>query len=435
MIKKIAVSIVFMTALPFVSTGFAASDAEQDKRIEQLLEMNEKLAKRVEELENRLAGAEKGEPATAPEGAGAKTGFLSGLEHRVDLGGRIEFGGVWQDQSFKRASIEDAAEDRSDLTLSTVEITANAEITDWVNAEATLLYEDATFGDETSLDVDVAAVTIGDTEQNPLYLTLGKLYVPFGALLTHFPDDPLWDSPVTLGFGETSEKAALLGLKLKGLTLSAYGFNGDMDETGDDNRVEDYGFDANFSHHVDLPPGGIWGKGERFRLEDVCDGFDLLVGASYISDLGETDGFEDALGDVPYRERAGGAAAYIHLGYRALFLDAEYMAAVEEFDPDTLAEGASGARPSVWNIETGLNLCTFPDRVLEVAFQYAGSDETGGLGFPESRYGVNLNQEIFKNVVASLGYAHDEYHDGTLDDEDREMDDRDIVFSQVAVDF
>ncbi|MEF3168994.1 MAG: LbtU family siderophore porin [Deltaproteobacteria bacterium] len=438
--KKAVPVIAMIAGLPLAQGAYAATDAELEARLERLTKQNMQLMQRVEELEKRLAasGSQEVPEASAREGEGGVTGFLSELENRLTLEGLVELGGVYQDVGKKGGG----KEDRSDLTLTTVQLSANAAVNDWVNTEMVLLYEDSTFGEETSLEVDEAAVTFGNEERFPLSLSLGKMYVPFGALLTHFPDDPLWDSPVTLVFGETNEKAALLKLAWQGLSLSAYGFNGDVDDADSDNQVDSYGFDANFNYHAELelsPENPLWGKGERFRFEDVCGGFDALIGASYLSNLADTDGLEDALGLEEMEDRVGGFAAYLHLGYRALFFDAEYMTATEEFEPDELARlNGKGAQPSVWNFETGFNVCTFPDRVLEVALQYAGSDETEGLGFPgipENRYGINFNQELFEDVTFSLGYAHDEYNDGTYDEDDREVEDRDIVFSQVAVEF
>ncbi len=349
---------------------------------------------------------------------------------KVQLSGLIEVGGVWQDIDYKGAGPTEP-EDESDLCLTTVELTAEAEVNEWVNVAATLLYEDPTFGEETSVDLDAATLTIGNTEQYPLYVSVGAMYVPFGALLTHFPDDPLVDAPLALLMGETREKAVLVGVEHQGFSASAYVFNGDVDEFGEDNNVESYGVDANYSMDDDA-------------------GFELLVGASYISNMLDSDGFEEPLADwleeveaMPIVDEAGlkdyvaGAVGYVHVGFNDFFVDAEYMTALDELDVTgtTLAGGTFEIQgvdePAVWNVEVGYNLENW-GKNLEIVLKYAGSDEAEGLGFPETRYGICLNQDMFQDVIVSLGYLQDDY------DEDKdadERDQRDLVFAQIAIEF
>ena len=222
---------------------------------QELVQQNRALYERVNQLEGRLI---QEKPAWG-------TGFLSDLENRITLNGLLEFGGAYQSIDRKKEGYEQD----SDICMTTVQLGIAAEINDWVNAEMVLLYEDATFGDETSVDIDEAFITLGNTEKFPLFLKGGKMYVPYGALLEHFPDDPLIDAPLTLCMGETLEKAALIGAEYEGFTVSAYAFNGDVEEAGGggDNVVESYGFDANYA----------------FEDEDM--GLDFLVGGSYISNV------------------------------------------------------------------------------------------------------------------------------------------------------
>ncbi len=356
---------------------------------------------------------------------------------KIHFSGLIEVGGVWQDIDYKGAGPTEP-EDKSDICLTTLELTAEAEINEWVNVVATLLYEDPTFGEETSVDMDVATVTIGNTEEHPLYFTAGKMYVPFGALLTHFPDDPLIDAPVTLVFGETNEKVLLLGVEHEGFSVSGYVFNGDMDEYGEDNNIGSYGIDANFS------------------MDDES-GLELLVGASYISNILDSDSFQEVvpellpeiqaeiatdlgvpLGDVDVGiNYLGGAAGYVHVGFAGFFVDGEYMTALDELEiAGTIASGPSAGsfteesdrQPAVWNIEAGMNL----GESLEIVLKYAGSNEAEVLGLAEKRYGICFNQELYKDVIASLGYLQDDY------DEDEDFDERDkrnLVFAQIAIEF
>lgn len=338
-------------------------------------------------------------------------GVLSGIQDRIKFSGLIEFGGVWQDIDCRVDPCE-GENDESDFALTTVELSAEAEVNKWVNVAVTFLYEDETFGDEGGFDVDEAILTIGNTEEYPLYLSAGKIYVPFGALLTHFPDAPLVEQPLTLLMGETSEKALLLGVEHQGFSVCAYAFNGDVDEFGEDNNIESYGFDANYSF-------------------DDEKGFDILIGASYISNIADSDGLTGELGATSIKDYVGGFGCYLHAGYAPFFFDAEYMTATDEFQTNELWTGAAAtaAQPAVWNLEVGYNLDW--GKNLEIALKYAGSDESDQLGYPETRYGVALNQELFDAVIASLAYLHDDYENNDI----HNRDDRDVVFAQIAIEF
>jgi hypothetical protein len=126
--------------------------------------------------------------------------------------------------------------------------------------------------------VDEATITVGNTDRFPLYATIGNFGVPYGALLTHFPDDPLVDSPVTLTFGDNGEKALLVGFEMGGFNLSGYVFNGSVEEDGDDeNEIDSFGADANYTY------------------ESEPNELSLMIGASYLSNLADTDGISDAL--------------------------------------------------------------------------------------------------------------------------------------------
>jgi len=332
---------------------------------------------------------------------------------KIHFSGLIEVGAAWQDVEYEDGSSEDA----SDLCLTTFELEAEAEVNHWVSAAALMLYEDATSfhggNDESSLDIEEATVTIGNTEEYPAYVTAGKMVVPFGALLTHFPDDPLMDVPVTLVMGETIEKAVLVGVECPlGFSASGYVFNGDVDEEGQENQIESYGFDV------------------QYATEDL-NGVELLIGASYISNLAESDGLEEHLeeafehhGVEGIEEYVAGFDAYFHAGFDAFFVDAEYMTALDEFEHHELAANGEGAEPSVWNVEAGYNLNW--GKNLEIVLKLAGSDEAGALEIPEDRFGLCLNQEIWEGVVGSLAYLHDEYESD---------DERDVLYGQIAIEF
>ena len=220
---------------------------------------------------------------------------------------------------------------------------------------------------------------------------------------------------MTLTLGETREKAALVGFEHHGFSIAGYAFNGDLEEANSDNHIEHYGIDAHYEY------------------ADEEKGVDFLVGAAWINSIGESDGLTDGLsnlGTTTLQDYVGGFNAYFHGGYANFFFDAEYMTATDDFLTAELSTGTGvGAQPAVWNLEAGCNWDW--GRNLEIAFKYAGSDESENLGFPEDRYGLALNQTLWEGVIASLAYLHDEFHQNDLD----ERDERDVLFSQIAIEF
>ena len=392
-----------------------AAGGNLDQQVQELIQQNQALTDRLSQLEQRVA-----EPraTTEPAHAGAES-ILGHIEDTIHIHGLLEFGGAYHSTDMNVGGHEKD----SDLAMTTVELGIGAEVNDWVSAEMVLLYEDPIFendDDDGNFKVDTAIITIANPEVTPAFLMAGKMFVPFGALLEHFPDDPFIDAPLTLLMGETNEKALLIGAELEGFTFCGYVFNGDVEEKdgGGDNVIESYGFDANYA------------------FEDETQDLDMLVGASYISNICDSDHIEHVLhhysGEID--DYVGGAAAYFHVGYQGMFFDAEYMAATDTVGVTWMGSGGKIKNAEVWNLEVGYNYNWW--RNLEITLKYAGSNDCYALGFPRDRYGINFNQEIFDNTILSVGYMYDEYDKYDLyDDEVGNRNTRDLVFSQIAVEF
>ncbi len=388
-----------------------AAEGNLDQQVQELIQQNQALTDRLNQLEQRIA---EPKASTEPAHAGAKS-ILGHIEDTIHIHGLLEFGAAYHSTDMNVGSHQHD----SDISMTTVELGIGAHVNDWVSAEILLLYEDPSGAidlydgvrGETNFDVDEAIITIANPDVTPGFLKAGKMFVPFGALLTHFPDDPGIDAPLTLLMGETNEKALLIGAEMEGFTFCGYVFNGDVEEKGGggDNVIESYGFDANYA------------------FEDETQDMDLLVGGSYISNITDSDWIEETLHHhgAEIDDYAGAAAVYLHFGYQGLFFDAEYMAATDHVDTITTDHG----KPTVWNFEAGYNYNWW--RNLEIALKYAGSDDCGFLGLPRDRYGINFNQEIFDNTVLSVGYLYDEYSG----DDGLDRNTRDLLFSQIAVEF
>ncbi|OAG28228.1 LbtU family siderophore porin [Thermodesulfatator autotrophicus] len=388
--KKTLFTFFVSMFLVFSSKSWAADDLSELKAmVQELVKQNQALSAKVKELEEKLKAYEASAPAVAPESEETALPKFS-----------IE-------GSMRAGVVADSNEKGSDFGMPTVELAVSGSVNDWVSGSALILYENPPFADDDNVFIDEAFIQLGNPEKYPVYAKAGEFYVPFGALLTHFPDDPLVDIPITLSFGEIREKALLLGYEKAGLSASFYVFNGDVEEEDDsDNHVEDFGFDLNYTY------------------EDEARGLTALFGLSYLSNLADTDGLSDAVGEV-IKDKEGGLALYGEITFGRFFMLGEYMTAL-----DDLETGDYKGEPAVWNVEAGVNCDRFI-RPVEVVLKYAGSNnDAQKLEFAESRYGIAFNVELFENVGASVGYFHDDFDRKLVDD-----DTRDVFLGQVEISF
>ncbi|WP_462321434.1 LbtU family siderophore porin [Halochromatium sp.] len=355
----------------------AAAIDQQQRTIAQQKQQLEGAPQRIERLEETLDTKRDAGPG------------LGGWFENIEIGGVIEVEGVYVDP------YEGSSE--SDLVLATFELGIAAQVTDWVEVMASLLYEE----DDTPLEVDLATITIANPDVTPVFFTAGQFYVPFGAYETNLVSDPL-----TLEIGETRETAAQLGFVYQGFSGSAYAFNGDNKINGD-NQI------------------GSWGANLAFAQERE----DLVwtIGAGYINDLGDSDTLQDSVADnraarqleieelrpeeaaqfsLDPTERTGGWTANLGLVYRNVNLIGEYLSATERFDPASLSFKDKGAEPSAWNIELGYSFEVFgKESVAAVAYQ--GTKEAVNLELPETRWAFGWSIGIFDGTALSFEYAHD----------------------------
>ena len=420
--KLIIMYIFFMLVCPFFYTKIiygAESNEDLSAKVEamekMLIELRGQLKQQAEI--NKTEQKEELQALIRDEVRGLVPGEDYWTEKAQELGEKgpidkfnfgllIESGVVDRDQNAN-------GEDENDISLTTVSLSIEAIVNKWVSGETNFLYEDPGFSDDdASLDVEEGFITIGNLDEFPFYAKVGNFYVPYGAVLTHFPDDPLMDVPVTLAFGELNERALLAGFEKWGLSLSAYVFNGSVEKKFDDaDAIDSFGFDANYTY------------------ESEPNELAIQVGASYLSNLADTNGIS---GVVPgtLERLVDGWAAYLSSSWGKFFLDAEYMGALDEFRSGELADKNNmEAEPSVWNIEFGLNHDWW--RNLEVAFKIAGSDEAENLSIPGTRFGVVLNQEIFDNTIWSAGYLNDDFEKDIFDNSTE--DQRSTLFTQIAI--
>jgi len=324
-------------------------------------------------------------------------GLLAKWADKITLSGLIEAEAYYEDYDDDDSGKND--EDSSDITLATVELGVDVDIIKHVKGHLLFLWEE---DDTEPVDVDEGYITLDGEDVVPLYLNVGKFYVPFGNFESHFISDPL-----TLELGETRESALTAGYVNEWMDVSVSAFNGDIDEIGEDNHIETYVAAASFS----VP-------------DEVISNFGIRAGVSYISNIADSDSLQDEIDSgVGIRDYVDGFNAFLSISYMdKLFFEFEYLGALDEFKANELSfDNGKEFQPETWNFEIAY---AATDR-LELAVKYEGGDDLGDF-LPEDQYGAAVTYGLFENTSLALEYLHGEFEND---------DERDVVTTQLAVEF
>lgn len=318
---------------------------------------------------------------------------------KISLSGVIEVEAGYEDFDFNDPAEDD--DKSSNISVATVELGVDVDIVKHVKGHVLFKYED-----DEDVFVDEAIIIIDGLDVLPLYLNIGKLFVPFGYFESHFICDPL-----TLELGETRESAVVAGFANDMFNLSLGVFNGDVKETdGDDKHIDNFVSRAVFT----LPEGSVSDLG-------------LMAGASYISNIADSNDLQDYLGEEygvdEIKDYIPGWSIFLSASFREIFfLEAEYVASSDGFEKADLdLEPGESFEPRAWNFE----LAWVFSEDLEIAARYGGSDNA--LEFiPKKQYGMALTYSLFNNTSLSFEYLY-----GAFDNDDE----RDAFTAQVAVEF
>jgi|TARA_B100000959_G_scaffold113369_1_gene119474 predicted porin len=295
------------------------------------------------------------------------------------LAEKFEISGVLEAESFYSSTDLAAGGDTnaSDITTATAELAVGMNLHQYVHGQINLKWEE---DDTDPLQFDVGTMTLGKLDG--LSVTVGKAYLPFGAFNSHFVSDP-----ITLQLGETRESPFIIAYNQDIFTVKAGAFNGDVKKIGDDTLVDDYVV------AIEVTP-----------VEGI------ILGASYISDMADTDA--DLLSGSNFIDEVGGFSAFVSTTFGPLTVEAEYLGALDDFassDLDGDSDG-NGDQPRAWNVEAAYGVT---DK-LEAAIKYEGNDEF--FTSPKDQYGVAASYQIWDGVSASLEYLHGNYDNSSTND-------------------
>ena len=319
------------------------------------------MERRLKYLEERVAAQDRAivdKERQIAEMSGLQDGWFNGVE----VGGVIEVEGAYE-----RPYEGDTA---TDISVATVELGIGAEVNDWVGGEVVLLYGGEDVG------VDAASLAIGPPSGD-WSLTVGQQYLPFGTFESNMISDPM-----TLDIGETAQTAITLGISAGDFEGSAFGFKGDRSPGGSD--------------HI----GGFGAAlGYGLALGDI----EVGVSVSYLNDLGDSDGLQEAIGEET--SRVPGWSAGVTAGMGDVTVIAEYLGATDRFQADDIDFSDRGAQPSSWMIEAAYGL-SLVDKDVTVAASFQQTHEAVALELPRSRTLIGFSVGLMEQVSLAVEWAH-----------------------------
>lgn len=424
-------------ALSISSACWSADNATQEKEIQELIKQNKLLMERIINLEKIVGTVGVGENcpvpghtaqteknlADQPSGptVDSITERLRQVENIIEkskvaldenkktspLGPgkcQAQIGGLIELEAFNKEDFNQS--ETSDISLATVEVALDVHLTDWSHGRLVFLYEE---GDDEHLLVDEGTVTLGNMELFPVAITVGKKYLPFGSYLTSMISDPL-----SLTLGEISDSAIQTDFQISSLYGSAYIFNGDINVSGKDDKIDSYGV--------------------TFGFADVIGDLSYDISMDWINNIGDTDSIGEYLinsSNDEIDEYVEGFSAHMLMAYGSFNFFAEYVSALQSFDSSEISFRGEGARPRAWGGEIGYNTILLnKDTLFSIGYQ--ASREAISLDMPEKRFLASARFSLLTNTSLALEYTHDEDYgseDGGTDET------ADTTIMQIAVEF
>lgn len=317
-----------------------------------------------------------------------EAGLETKLTDRLFFSGIVEIQATSFDYQY-RNNIPNAGRDDA---ASAVQLGFKLEMSEQVESEIILDFDANKTG--SALDEAFIEIKTGDVGWSA-----GTQTLPFGAYYSHFITGPLVE------FGETRATGLLAGFDYNNVVeLSAVLFNGKARKQNAEQRIEDWVVAA----------------------EAKLIGNRLTIGASYLSDLADSD--EQLLEDFEneYRKRVSAWSAYAVAKAEVGEISVEILQAASAFRE--LA--ADTDQPRAWNIE----IACYPTENWQVAARIERSAELPGQ--PESRYGISATWLIYDTATLAFEYLRAEFKRGfVFDDDDNEIQQQSLFATQLSLEF
>ena len=289
---------------------------------------------------------------------------------------------------------------RADWNLGSDELDLAAILNDKVEAYMALAYNASPPNgggprvSNSSLNLNMGFVNIGDLDEYPYYVTAGQLYAPFGRYSTS-----MISATLPMMIARIKARPFILGYKSQtdsGPFAAIYGYRGD----------------------TTLGSSGVGGV----NLGYITDVFRATseIGVSFVSALNDAGGMQTT--GSPNGPNFGGFGSPTHgsenvhkipgigthltLSFDRYNITTEWVSSTKPFYASDLSFDGQGARPQAVQVEGGITFISF-ERPSSLAAAWQWSSEALALNIPRQRINAVYNISIWKDTVESLEYRHD----------------------------
>lgn len=289
---------------------------------------------------------------------------------------------------------------QGDVTLGANELDIAASLNDKVQAYMGIAYDASppSYSGQrianSSFNLNMGFVNIGDLDRTPFYFTAGQIYIPYGRYSTSMISPTL---PMLIS--RTKNRPFILGYKSQtptGPFAAIYGFTGD----------------------TTLGSSGVGGANLGYIF--TVSKFAGEVGGSFVSSLTNAGGMQRT-GSIPGTTFGGfgslsngsenvrktpGFGAHTSISFDRYNIMAEWVIATQPFRAQDLSFNGQGAQPQAAQLEGGVTFMSF-NRPSSVGVGYQWTGEALALNVPQQRVNAVYNISIWRDTIESIEYRHD----------------------------
>lgn len=245
--------------------------------------------------------------------------------------------------------------------------------------------------------LEQAVIRIGNFEQTPFFLNLGKQFVDFGRYDIH----PITRS-MTQVMTETRRTAAELGfITCAGLHGSVFSFNNPLTLTSNGHAQPNYGASIGYDQ-INDQLGFDLGAGYLYDFTGVND-------IAYAVTTNNTAGLASSSTSGSENTRVHAGSLYADVNSGPFTLGARYVQAMNRFNVLDVPKNASlaqGAKPWSADIKAGYGFNAW-NKNQNIYLGYQASQDAVFLYLPKSRWLAGYNMDVWKNTNVGVEVARD----------------------------